>query len=91
MTIGQKCVYHGAGSEGVMYGENCRVVELLPHGTYFTGKHVTCNPQPAEFDAHLGRYIGDWMRVESLDDDITFVAPMSWFNTQQQPLGGGKG
>ncbi len=80
--IGDKLVYHGAAGAGVMYGENCRVVELLPHGTY-SKNGVTCDPQPSEFDPKLDRFIGDWLRAESTDEDgLRFTAPQNWFHAE---------
>ncbi len=84
LTIGAPVVYHGPTSnDGVVHGENCRILELLPHGTYFTANGA-CNPQPKQFDPTLSRYIGNWLSVESTDEPgLRFVAPASWFHTDK--------
>lgn len=75
-----KLVYHGPSGGGVMYGENVQVVQEIPHGTY-TKDGVILDPQPTEFDPNLGRFIGEWLLAESLDEeDLRFTAPRSWFH-----------
>lgn len=62
LSLNQKPI--SVGDTGTIYSEHCIVRRLIPHGTYFNPDGSILNPQPAEFDARLNRYIGDWIEAE---------------------------
>lgn len=66
MNPGTHVIYHGPGGGGVVHGEYCKILEPIPHG--YTEPNGTV-------------YIGDWMRVESMDEPgIVFAMPEKYFH-----------
>lgn len=75
---GSRVRYNGSNSPVVLTGEVCVVVREIPHGTYMDAEQRILEPQPRGFDPKLGRYIGDWLEVQT-DEGEVFRMPCSWF------------
>ena len=66
MQPGDSLIYHGPTDGDVCHGEFCEVLELLPHGYTEPNGNV---------------YIGEWVRVESLNEPgLVFAMPQRYFH-----------
>jgi hypothetical protein len=69
--------YTGPSSAVVFHGDECKLIQRIPHGSYQDVKTGEIF-QSETFRPECDRYIGYWFQVLSADDDL-FTAPASWF------------